>query len=158
AIAQGASFWERGIRRRVLEAVLRLVFRRVLQVGDEPVDEVAHRAARRTNLDVDAASRAVNYRDDTQTTPLGEQTIDVFSPSTYLDRQQVARVPMLGISGWFDAAYPHAAIKRHLTLDDARNLLVLGPWNHGITMNMSPHAASRRAAFDLDAELLRFFD
>ena len=41
---------------------------------------------------------------------------------------------------------------------DPRNRLVLGPWNHGVSQNVSPYAPERRAAFDLDAELLRFFD
>jgi putative CocE/NonD family hydrolase len=89
---------------------------------------------------------------------LGPQTCDAFSPSSYLDRAKQAAVPTLGLSGWFDAAYPHAAIKRHLSLGDPRNKLVLGPWNHGVSQNVSPHAARPRPAFDLDAELLRFFD
>jgi putative CocE/NonD family hydrolase len=158
AMAQGHPWWESGVRRRLLERFLRLVFKRVRPVaGDHAAVERAIEG-RTANLDVDAASKGVEFRDDMQPSPLGPKAVDSFSPSAYLQQQRAARVPMLGISGWFDGAYPHAAIKRHLSLDDTRNLLVLGPWNHGVSMNVSPHAASAAARFDLDAELLRFFD
>jgi hypothetical protein len=158
AMAQGHPWWEHGTRRRVLEALLRLVFRRVRPVGGDHAAVERVLVERTANLDVDAASREVEYRDDTQPSPLGPRSADSFSPSAYVEQQRAARVPMLGISGWFDGGYPHAAIKRHLTLDDARNRLVLGPWNHGVSMNVSPHAPDPAARFDLDAELLRFFD
>ncbi|MBA2542013.1 MAG: CocE/NonD family hydrolase [Deltaproteobacteria bacterium] len=158
AMAQARPWFERGIPRRVLERALRLVFRRVRPVEGDHAAVAAALAERASNLDVAAAARGVEYRDDPQPSLLGPQTADAFSPSSYLDRARAARVPMLSLSGWFDAAYPHAAIKRHLSLGDARNKLVLGPWNHGVSMNVSPHAAQRKATFDLDAELLRFFD
>ncbi|MEO8698688.1 MAG: CocE/NonD family hydrolase [Kofleriaceae bacterium] len=158
ALAQGYPWWESGVRRRLLERVLRLVFREVRPVaGDRAMVERAlgeHAA----NLDVHAAAHEVEHRDDLQANRLGPRTIDSFSPSGYLAQQRAAHVPMLSISGWFDGGYPHAAIKRHLSLEDPRNRLVLGPWNHGISMNVSPHAPERTAGYALDAELLRFFD
>ncbi|MBX3160084.1 MAG: CocE/NonD family hydrolase [Deltaproteobacteria bacterium] len=165
AIAQGYSWFRRGprfgdvaVRQLVLEKLLRLTFGSVRLVdGDRDAMRFALHE-RVGNLDIDAASRGVEYRDDVQTSALGPRTIDSFSPSAYAARMRAAGVPVLGISGWFDGAYPHAAIKRHLTLADGKHKLVLGPWNHGATMNVSPHAAARRAGFDLDAELLRFFD
>ena len=158
AMAQARPWWETGVRRRVLERLLRLVFRRVRPVGGDHAAIERALDERSANLDVDAASREVEYRDDLQPSLLGPRTIDSFSPSGYLEQARAANVPMLGISGWFDGGYPHAAIKRHLSLGDPRHRLVLGPWNHGVSMNVSPHAASPRPAFDLDAELLRFFD
>ncbi len=158
AISQARPWLASGIPRRALERMLRLVFRRVRPVeGDHAAVEAAL-GARSSNLDVAAAAREVEFRDDPQPSLLGPQTVDAFSPSSYLDRAKRAGVPMLGLSGWFDAAYPHAAIKRQLSIGDAANKLVLGPWNHGASMNVSPHAANVKATFDLDAELLRFFD
>lgn len=158
AIAAARPWLLAGVPRRALEAFVRLIFRRVRPVdGDHAAVEAAIRT-RGENLDVAAAARSVEYRDDKQTTGFGAQTADAFSPSSYLDRAQRAAVPTFSLSGWFDAAYPHASIKRHLSLGDPRNRLVLGPWNHGVSQNVSPHAAVSKPAFDLDAELLRFFD
>jgi putative CocE/NonD family hydrolase len=158
AMAQARPFWDRGVRRRVLERMLRLVFQRVRPVDGDHAAVTERLDARRANLDVEAASREVEFRDDLQHSGLGPQTVDTFSPSAYLDRQRAAAIPTLSISGWFDGGYPHAAIKRQLSLDQPDAQLVLGPWNHGLSMNVSPHAASRKAGFDLAAELLRFFD
>lgn len=158
AIAQARPWLATGMPRRTLERLLRLVFRRVRPVDGDHAAVEAALGARGSNLDVATAAREVEFRDDPQPSLLGPQTADAFSPSSYLDRARRAAVPTLGLSGWFDAAYPHAAIKRHLSLADPRNKLVLGPWNHGVSMNVSPHAAAPKATFDLDAELLRFFD
>lgn len=158
AISQARPWLATGLPRRTLERLLRLVFRRVRPVDGDHAAVEAALGERVSNLDVAAAARGVEFRDDPQPSLLGPQTADAFSPSSYLDRAKRAAVPTLGLSGWFDAAYPHAAIKRHLSLGDPRNKLVLGPWNHGAGMNVSPHATQPEAAFDLDAELLRFFD
>lgn len=158
AIAQGHPWWERGARRRLLESAVRLFIREVRPVDGDRAALAAALADHARNIDLDAVSRTVEFRDDQHPTPIGPRTIDAFSPSAYVDSQRTAGVPMLSISGWFDGAYPHAAIKRHLTLDRPGNCLVLGPWNHGVSLNLSPHAASRTAGYPLDGELLRFFD
>ncbi len=158
AIAAARPWLMTGVPRRALEAVTRLIFRRVRPVDGDHAAVAAAIATRGENLDVAAAARSVEYRDDKQTTGFGAQTADAFSPSSYLERAKRAAVPTFSLSGWFDAAYPHASIKRHLSLGDPRNRLVLGPWNHGVSQNVSPHAAAAKPAFDLDAELLRFFD
>jgi putative CocE/NonD family hydrolase len=156
AIGQAHPSVCEGARRRMLETVLGAFVRGVEGVGGE--DVAAALAGHAANLDVDGISRAVAFRDDVADSPLGPQSIGVFSPSTYASDARATDVAVLGISGWFDAAYPHAAIKRHLTLGRPGHKLLLGPWNHGCSQNASPHAPARRAAFHLDGELLRFFD
>jgi len=162
AIAQAHPSLATGLRRRAFERVLRRIFRRVRAVDGDLVAVARAMAERAANIDLDRVARMVEFRDDTHATPLGRQTIDEFSPSAYLDRMIASGVAVLGVSGWFDAAYPAAAIKRHgaLVASDrrGRNRLVLGPWNHGAQLNMSPHARRRRTGYALDAELLRFFD
>src|SRR5205814_869615 len=109
------------------------------------------------NRDVAAVARVSTYRDDAD--PDGQPwTIDTFSPSVRRAELRAADVAVLGISGWFDASYAHAAIKRHRTLGRARDRLVVGPWNHCVRFNASPRAPARPASFDLNAEALRFFD
>jgi putative CocE/NonD family hydrolase len=60
-------------------------------------------------------------------------------------------------SGWYDGAYQHAAIKRHMTLHNPSKL-TLGPWEHGGRQQISPWRTSAAPEFDHDAEMLRFFD
>jgi putative CocE/NonD family hydrolase len=139
---------------------------RALLAGACPVDDDRRgierdRAVRgrERNLDVHRVALEIDDRDDVrEVAALGAQTIDLFSPARYLDALRASGAAVLSLSGWFDVAYSHAAIKRHLSLDDPRHRLVLGPWMHGAMLNASPHAADRHARFDLRGELLRFFD
>lgn len=156
AVAQAhPRLLEAGLRRRVLEAALRQIFRRVRTVDGDAGAVATAVAEHAANVDLDAVARSVEFRDDLHPSPLGDQTIDAFSPSAYLDRMRASGVAVLGISGWFDAAYQGAAIARHRAVGGR---LVLGPWNHGAGMNMSPHARDRRPGFALADELVRFFD
>ncbi len=123
------------------------------------------------NFDVDAVTRDIVYRDDvvaadpfrqpgvvpaaTPADPSG--TIGYISPHNYLAALEASHAAVYSYSGWFDAAYANAAIKRHLTLHNPANRLLLGPWNHGGRLNVSP-AGPGPTAFDHDGELLRFFD
>jgi putative CocE/NonD family hydrolase len=148
-----------GSVRRAIGGTLRHVVRSVRPVDDDVDRSLLRRAIAEhaANRDVAEAARACTYRDDPD--PGGESwTIDTFSPSAKRAALRAADVAVLGISGWFDASYAHAAIKRHRTLGRARDRLVVGPWNHCIRVNASPHAPMRPASFDLNAETLRFFD
>jgi putative CocE/NonD family hydrolase len=81
-----------------------------------------------------------------------------FSPYAYAEgiRPDVA---VLSVSGWMDGAgYANGAIARHLTLPNARKHLLLGPWDHGARVNVSPWRDRVAPRFHLEGELLRFFD
>jgi putative CocE/NonD family hydrolase len=68
-------------------------------------------------------------------------------------------VAILSVSGWRDGAgYMNGAISRHLTLKDNPRHLLLGPWDHGARIDVSPWRKSVEAAFPLLGEVLRFFD
>jgi putative CocE/NonD family hydrolase len=54
-------------------------------------------------------------------------------------------------------AYQHGAIKRHLTLANPENRLILGPWAHGGRFTSSP-ANPGRTHFDHAGEVLKFLD
>jgi hypothetical protein len=66
-------------------------------------------------------------------------------------------VPIYGYSGWFDVAYQHGAIKRHLSLTNPGNRLILGPWAHGGVFTSSP-ANPGHARFDHAGEVMKFLD
>ncbi|HEU0146907.1 MAG TPA: CocE/NonD family hydrolase [Bradyrhizobium sp.] len=68
-------------------------------------------------------------------------------------------VAILSISGWYDGAgYANGAIARHLTMTDNPRHLLLGPWDHGARIDISPWRQSVEPSFPLLGEVLRFFD
>jgi putative CocE/NonD family hydrolase len=106
------------------------------------------------NFDVHTLALAHPYRGDATETGA---TIADFSPSSYAKDIDASGAPIYSYSGWFDGAYPHSAIKRHRTLKNPANKLILGPWSHGGAYTCSP-ANPGSASFDHHAELLKFFD
>jgi uncharacterized protein len=81
-----------------------------------------------------------------------------FSPYSY-----AATIPpdvaIYSISGWMDGAgFTNGAIARFLSLDNPNHFLLLGPWDHGARVNVSPWRDSVEPKFDVFAETLRFFD
>jgi uncharacterized protein len=81
-----------------------------------------------------------------------------FSP--YAVSQGIRRdVAILSISGWLDGAgYMNGAISRYLTMKNNPRYLLLGPWDHGARVDVSPWRRTIDADFQLLAEVLRFFD
>ncbi|CAN7621226.1 CocE/NonD family hydrolase [Bosea sp. LjRoot9] len=68
-------------------------------------------------------------------------------------------VAVLSVSGWLDGAgYMNGAVSRHLTLKDNPRHLLLGPWDHGARIDISPWRKGVEADFPLLGEVLRFFD
>lgn len=81
-----------------------------------------------------------------------------FSPYHYAHgiRPDVA---VYSVSGWIDGAgYTNGAISRYLTLPNPHRYLLLGPWDHGARVNVSPWRAQVEPEFPLLGEVLRFFD
>ncbi len=68
-------------------------------------------------------------------------------------------VAILSVSGWYDGAgYANGAIARYLTMSDNPRHLLLGPWDHGARIDISPWRKSVEPTFPLLGEILRFFD
>jgi putative CocE/NonD family hydrolase len=68
-------------------------------------------------------------------------------------------VAILSISGWLDGGgYMNGAISRFLTKNDNPRHLLLGPWDHGARIDISPWRHAVEPGFPLLAEVLRFFD
>ncbi len=81
-----------------------------------------------------------------------------FSPYALSDgiRNDVA---VLSVSGWMDGAgYTNGAIARFLTLAQQPRHLLIGPWDHGARIDVSPWRTTQAADFPWLAEILRFFD
>jgi putative CocE/NonD family hydrolase len=106
------------------------------------------------NVDVEEEAEHITFRDDVSPRIAG---VDRMSPHAFVEQIDAARVPVYSYSGWLDGAYPHAAIRRFLTLSHPYNKLIIGPWDHGGAHNVSP-VAPGKARFDHRAEILKFFD
>ena len=86
-----------------------------------------------------------------------------FTPASFSPCHYAHAIPddvaVLSVSGWMDGAgYQNGAIARFLTLPNRRKHLLLGAWDHGARINVSPWRRAETPAFSLDGELLRFFD
>lgn len=74
-------------------------------------------------------------------------------------RQIRKDVAIYAVSGWLDGAgYANGAIARYLTMQGNPTHLLLGPWDHGARVNVSPWRAGVDPQFALLGEVLRFFD
>ncbi|HSN98508.1 MAG TPA: CocE/NonD family hydrolase [Candidatus Nanopelagicales bacterium] len=146
----------RGAAGRVIRAML---------AGVRPVDEdrgellAAAIVEHAGNLDVHAGVLRVRARDDAGLSEeLPEETIDACSPHRRAADLRASGAAIYSISGWRDGAYQHSAVKRFRTVNNPGSRLLLGPLCHGGKLYVSPGRATRATGFDLDGELLRFFD
>jgi uncharacterized protein len=81
-----------------------------------------------------------------------------FGPYNYLD-QMPADVAVYAVSGWMDGAgYANGTLSRFLTLPNAQRRVMLGPWDHGARVNVSPWRATVEPELPVLGEVLRFFD
>jgi uncharacterized protein len=86
-----------------------------------------------------------------------------FSSASFSPYHYAAGIPadiaVLSVSGWMDGAgYANGALARFLTLPNPARHLLLGPWDHGARINVSPWRDDASPRFALTGEILRFFD
>ncbi|MFM0691342.1 CocE/NonD family hydrolase [Paraburkholderia graminis] len=111
----------------------------------------------RSNFSLAEAAPEFSFRDEGMLhNP--EFNLAVCSPYHYLD--QISKdVPIYSVSGWYDGGgYANGAITRFLTRSNPNDRLLLGSWDHGARTFVSPWREQAAPAFNLLAELLRFFD
>lgn len=81
-----------------------------------------------------------------------------FGPYNYLD-QIPEDVAVYAVSGWMDGAgYANGTLSRFLSLPNAQRRIMLGPWDHGARVNVSPWRSRVEPELPLLGEVLRFFD
>src|ERR1051326_2529230 len=128
-------------------------------VDDDPGGQARDRAVgeHTANFRMPAFIPEFRYHDDAL--PYDpEFTPASFSPCHYAHRTP-SDVAVLSVSGWMDGAgYQNGTIARFLTLPNRNKHLLLGPWDHGARINVSPWRNAELPEFSLDGELLRFFD
>jgi uncharacterized protein len=82
-----------------------------------------------------------------------------FSPYAVSDKIK-PDVAVLSVSGWMDGGgYTNSSIARFLSLPDNPSYLLLGPWDHGSRVDVSPWRTEEQGDSSLLlGEVLRFFD
>lgn len=132
--------------------------------GPAPVDEDAEarllRAAVREHV---ANFRQSEFMATIRTREDGMLHAPEFSSaaiSPYGHAQHVREdVAILSVSGWLDGAgYANGAISRYLSLHHNPRHLLMGPWDHGGRVDMSPWRNDEVPNKLFMAETLRFFD
>ena len=140
--------WNEGNRQLDSNPGVRLV--------DEDADQklynqaIAHRSE---NMDVYAAARKTDFRDDRS---FGV-TLDELSLHSYVQPLERSGVAINSWGGWFDASTADGMIKTFLTLKNYQRAVV-GPWNHGGSQNASPYQTAASQRVMQGYEWLRFFD
>lgn len=131
--------------------------------GVKPVDNDGKRRElaaaveqHRYNWDPYATALRAQFRDDLWYSNPALH-LETFSPHGHLATMDAAGAPVYLHAGWFDGAYQRGAIHAFMTLKNPENRLVLGPWNHGGTIDASPDS-SRPSRFDRVDDQMRFFD
>ena len=124
---------------------------------DEKGREILNRHIReRDNRNVHEGALTMDFRDDVPKNGAA-QNADEFSPHVRWKAQDESGAAVYSWSGWYDGAYQNAATKRHMTLTNPKNRLILGPWEHGGRWNCG-HTNPGPSGFDHIGEVLRFFD
>jgi predicted acyl esterase len=124
--------------------------------GESGRDFLNRMVAQRTNRNVHEGALTITYRDDVPANGAAESA-DEFSPHMRWKDQQASGAAVYSWSGWYDGAYQNAATKRHMTLSNPNNRLLLGPWDHSGSRNCG-HTNPGPTGFDHIGEVLRFFD
>jgi predicted acyl esterase len=113
----------------------------------------------RASFDIHEGALRITSRDDKGLNPNDpDGDIDRLSPHSYAGALRSSGAAIYSIGGFRDGAYQHGAVKRFRTIGNPGSRLLLGPFCHGGKLYCSAAHPARPAAFDMDAELVRFFD
>lgn len=144
---------------RALHRAAKLLTRGVAAVDGDIAAIRRAVAAHAENYDVHSGAMRLRHRDDIGLSDLRPgDSVDAFSPHIRAEALRTANAPIYSYSGWFDARYPNAAIRRFKEIRTPGSRLILGPWDHGGGQNGSPHSDNHWTAFDHDYELFAFFE
>ena len=140
-----------------IASALGAIFRGARRVDDDATGAERDRSVteHEKNGDVHAICSELTFRDDV-THASDALTIADISPRGHLDRLRSYDGAVYSYGGYLDGAYGQATARRFRNVPGGR--MILGPWGHAGVIAHDPLGQARSAAFDHDAELLRFFD
>jgi uncharacterized protein len=107
------------------------------------------------NFDIFSSMSKMTYRDEKD--PQNGKKIDEFSAHQYIQKIENSPTPMYRFTGWYDGGLQNSTLKGFASTKNTKKVIV-GPWDHGNAQNISPFAASNKVDFDINGELVRYFD
>lgn len=114
-------------------------------------------ALHKSNFDVIKGVAGITFRDDVEHVGNMSGTLDDFSVHTRIKAIESSGVPIYLIDGWYDAGMSKGNIDAWMNASNVRKVL-MGPWDHGPTGDVSPYAKTKKITFNINLEMLRFFD
>ena len=109
----------------------------------------------KNNFDVFSGLQTVRYRDDVQA--FANAAADEFSIYNYTRKIENSGTAIYRIGGWYDGALAKSCVEGYMNTSNTVKVLV-GPWDHGPHGNVSPYAETKEVGFNIELEMLRFFD
>ena len=144
---------------RAVGGALSAVFGSVRPTDDGAALLAAAIEDHRASFDIHEGALRIASRDDRGMQPTDpDSTIDTLSPHSYVSALRSSGAAVYSIGGFRDGAYQHGAVKRFRTLRNPGDRLLLGPFCHGGKLYCGAAHPARPTTFDMDAELVRFFD
>ncbi len=115
-------------------------------------------AAHVSNVDIEAAGRAMEFSDD----PFGSLPSTALSPAAMTDRFAGSSAAWMLRVGWMDAATVSGALRAWETLPGVSQELVIGSWNHGGAEDADPFRPAAETPHpsvdDQTKDVIAFFD
>jgi len=109
------------------------------------------------NSYMDSVGNTPVCMDDPTTKDGTIKTADIWSPHMFIDSINNSGAAIYSYTGWWDAAFTHAAVRQYLNFTNPDNKLIIGPWNHGGGNNVSPFHPEP-SEFNHMGEVIKFFD
>jgi putative CocE/NonD family hydrolase len=133
-----------------------------LVTGIHPVKGDKHKVvlnqaikSHKKNFDVFAGLKTIKFRDDYS--PSLKAAADDFSNSAQIQKIENSGTAIYRIGGWYDGALAKSCTDGYLNTSNTQKVL-LGPWDHGPHLNVSPYAETKELNFSIYTEMLRFLD
>lgn len=107
------------------------------------------------NYDFLTCLHEINHRNEKLTNL--PYTSDDFSVHTKTKTIIESDIPILRMTGWYDAGFLESACKAFRNVPNTQKLII-GPWDHGPWENISPFSRGTKLRFEVYKEMQRFFD
>ncbi len=114
-------------------------------------------ALHKNNFDVSKGIDQIKFRDDIQRQGNLSGSLNDFSIHSRIKDIVASGTPIYRVDGWYDASLAKGCLDDWLNTSNTKKVLI-GPWDHGPRGDVSPFAQNKKVKFDLNAEMLRFFD